>query len=122
MDFLYGACGGGVVGVLMTLIGLLAVHHFKRLLASRDLLAEKRMAKLESTLDEHIRQDKSLAILTEIKNINGNLERMSSQVARALECNAAQTQAISNNTNYINNLREDMNTHVRIFHGGKHGK
>ena len=122
MDFLYGACGGGVVGVLMTLIGLFAVHHFKRLLASRDQLAEKRLGKLESTLDEHIRQDKSQAILTEIKNIHGNLERMSSQVARALESNAAQTQAISNNTNYINNLREDMNTHVRIFHGGKHGK
>ena len=77
---------------------------------------EKRLQDLEKKVDQHIAHDKSLELLTEMRHVNGNLEKLTTQVARALETNARQSGEIENNKNYIDNLRDDMITHVRVFH------
>lgn len=80
---------------------------------------EKRLQDLEKKVDQHIANDKSLEILTEMRHVNGNLEKLTTQVSRALETNARQSSEIENNKNFIENLRDDMVTHVRLFHGEK---
>ena len=84
-----------------------------------DRAEEKRLSELEKKVDFHIANDKSLEILAEMRHVNGNLEKLTTQVSRALETNARQSSEIENNKSFIENLRDDMVTHVRIFHGGK---
>lgn len=74
---------------------------------------------IESRLDRHIQEDKSQEQLTEMKHVNGNLEKLTAQVSRALETNAGQTKDIENNKLYINNLREDLQDHIRECNKGR---
>ena len=117
---------GGCGAVAALLICFLMRHIYRRDEEQRkvnlETLAkakEKRLTDLEQKVDRHIANDKSLEILTEMRHVNGNLEKLTTQVTRALETNARQSSEIENNKNFINNLRDDMTNHVRIFHGGK---
>lgn len=117
---------GGCGAVAALLICFLMRHVYRRDEEQRkvnlETLAkakEKRLTDLEQKVDRHIANDKSLEILTEMRHVNGNLEKLTTQVSRALETNARQSSEIENNKNFIDNLRDDMVTHVRIFHGVK---
>ena len=116
---------GGCGAVAALLICFLMRHIYRRDEEQRKInletlakAKEKRLADLEEKVDRHIANDKSLEILTEMRHVNGNLEKLTTQVTRALETNARQSSEIENTKNFINNLRDDMANHVRIFHGG----
>ena len=116
---------GGCGAVAALLICFIMRHIYRRDEEQRKInletlakAKEKRLADLEEKVDRHIANDKSLEILTEMRHVNGNLEKLTTQVTRALETNARQSSEIENNKNFINNLRDDMANHVRIFHGG----
>ena len=85
----------------------------KRLEEKVNTLETEKIKRIESRLDGHIAGDKSQELLTEMKHVNGNLESLMAQVSRALETNAAQAVDIANNKQNINNLREDLQTHIR---------
>ena len=85
----------------------------KRLEEKVNTLETEKLRKLETVLDKHIREDKSQELLTEMKHVNGNLEKLTTQVSRALETNAGQSRDIENNKQYISNLREDLQSHIR---------
>ena len=117
---------GGCGAVAALLICFLMRHIYRRDEEQRKInlenlakAKEKRLTDLENKVDRHIANDKSLEILTEMRHVNGNLEKLTTQVTRALETNARQSSEIENNKNFINNLRDDMANHIRIFHGGK---
>ena len=115
-----GVVGGSMVSLFWTVGVSIAIWYVKHLIRERDQLAENRLAGLEdslkeqkSKLDLHIKEDKSQELLTEMKHVNGNLEKLTMQVSRALETNAGQSKDIENNKQYISNLREDLQTHIR---------
>ena len=89
----------------------------KRLEEKVNTLETEKMKRLESRLDEHIREDKSQELLTEMKHVNGNLETLMAQVSRTLETNARQAADIESNKQYINNLRDDLHSHIRDCSG-----
>lgn len=89
----------------------------KRLEEKVSLLEVEKFVKLEKRVEEHISQDKSQELLTTMKHINGNLEKLTAQVSRALETNAGQSRDIENNKLYINNLREDLQEHIKQCRG-----
>ena len=68
---------------------------------------------LKDKIEQHIKEDKSQELLTEMRNVKGTLEKLTAQISRALETNAGQSKDIENNKQYINNLREDLQTHIR---------
>lgn len=83
-----------------------------------EALETEKIASLQKRVDEHIEKDKSQELLTEMRHINGNLEKLSAQVGRALEANARQSSEIENNRQFIENLREDLHQHVSLCHRG----
>ncbi len=127
LEIIYTSLTAGGCSALSAVLTCFIMRHiFRRDEEQRKLnqaelaaLREKRLQDLEKKVDQHIAHDKSLELLTEMRHVNGNLEKLTTQVARALETNARQSGEIENNKNYIDNLRDDMITHVRIFHGGK---
>jgi len=96
----------------------------KRLEEKVQTLENEKMHRIEVRLDQHIKEDKSQELLTEMKHVNGNLEKLTAQVSRALETNAGQSKDIENNKQYISNLREDLQEHIRECNGRNinHGK
>ena len=86
--------------------------------AKLEALENEKIASLQKRVDEHIEKDKSQELLTEMRHINGNLEKLSAQVGRALEANARQSSEIENNRQFIENLREDLHQHVSLCHRG----
>ena len=128
MDSLYqsllGLLGGGLSGWIVT-------QHQRRLdkrdeeerrtreselAAAREMQwqdMKQNVQSLKDKIDQHIKEDKSQALLTEMKHVNGNLEKLTMQVSRALETNAGQSKDIENNKQYISNVREDLQTHIR---------
>ena len=99
---------GGCGAVAALLICFLMRHVYRRDEEQRkvnlETLAkakEKRLTDLEQKVDRHIANDKSLEILTEMRHVNGNLEKLTTQVSRALETNARQSSEIENNKNFI---------------------
>ena len=86
---------------------------WKRLEEKVNTLETEKIIRIETRLEEHIKEDKSLELLTEMKHVNGNLEKLTTQVTRALETNAGQSRDIENNKQYINHLREDLQAHIR---------
>ena len=124
MSFLYGACGGGVVGVVMVIFGWFAYAYFQRVLAERDQLlaaknaaTDKQINDLSGKLETHIKEDRSQELLNEMKHVNGTLEKLTAQVERALEKNSEQSAKIENHTDYIANLRDDLQSHIRDTKG-----
>ena len=85
----------------------------KRLEEKVNTLETEKFTRMEARLDQHIREDKSQELLTEMRNVKGTLEKLTAQISRALETNAGQSKDIENNKHYISNLREDLQTHIR---------
>ena len=84
-----------------------------------NFLEREKIQGIEQRLDQHLKEDKSQELLTEMKHVNGNLEKLTAQVSRALETNAGQSRDIENNKQYIENLRQDLQSHVRECAGRK---
>ena len=124
LEIIYTSLTAGGCSALSAVLTCFIMRHIfrrdeeQRKLNQAELAAsrEKRLQDLEKKVDQHIALDKSLELLTEMRHVNGNLEKLTTQVARALETNARQSGEIENNKNYIDNLRDDMITHVRVFH------
>ncbi len=124
LEIIYTSLTAGGCSALSAVLTCFIMRHIfrrdeeQRKLNQAELAAsrEKRLQDLEKKVDQHIAHYKSLELLTEMRHVNGNLEKLTTQVARALETNARQSGEIENNKNYIDNLRDDMITHVRVFH------
>ena len=121
MESLYSALlGAGLPSIACIVLCWLVWRQLTSDAAARKRLEEKvsdleteKISKLESRLDTHIKADRSLELLTEMKHVNGNLELLTAQVSRALETNAGQASDIRSNKEYIDNLREDLQSHIR---------
>ena len=121
MESLYSALlGAGVPSLACIVLCWLVWRQLTADAAARKRLEEKvscleteKISKIESRLDTHIKDDKSQELLTEMRHVNGNLEKLTAQVSRALETNASQASDIRNNQQYIENLREDLQSHIR---------
>ena len=122
MSFLYGAAGGGVVGVLLVILAGCCWARIARSIAERDRLREQRLKQLEDQVTDHIRSDRSQEILTKLEameisrkechnHLGGQIEKLSTQIQRALETNSGQSKEIDNLKIYVGNLREDLQNH-----------
>ena len=122
MSFLYGAAGGGVVGVLLVILAGCCWARIARSIAERDRLREQRLKQLEDQVTDHIRSDRSQEILTKLEameksrkechnTLGGKIEVLSAQIMRALETNSGQSKDIENLKVYVGNLREDLQHH-----------
>ena len=108
MESLYSALlGAGLPSIACIVLCWLVWRQLTSDAAARKRLEEKvsdleteKISKLESRLDTHIKADRSLELLT-------------AQVSRALETNAGQASDIRSNKEYIDNLREDLQSHIR---------
>lgn len=69
MSFLYGAAGGGVVGVLLVILAGCCWARIARSIAERDRLREQRLKQLETQVADHIRSDRSQEILTKLESM-----------------------------------------------------
>ena len=112
--------GAGVPSVFCDLLCWLIWRQLTGDAAKRNKLEEKvtlleteKFAKLEQRVEEHIKADRSQEILTEMKHLNGNVEKLTTQVTRALETNAGQASDIEGNKREIGNLRADLHSHIR---------
>ena len=127
MHSLYSAlAGAGLPSIVCIILCWLVWRQVTSDSAARKRLEEKvndleteKIKRIEHQLDRHIQEDKSQELLTEMKHVNGNLEKLTTQVSRALETNAGQSRDIENNKQYITNLREDLQTHIRECNGRK---
>ena len=122
MSFLYGAAGGGVVGVLLVILAGCCWARIARSIAERDRLREQRLKQLEDQVTDHIRSDRSQEILTKLEameksrkechnTLGGKIEVLSAQIMRALETNSGQAKDIENLKIYVGHLREDLQNH-----------
>ena len=122
MSFLYGAAGGGVVGVILVFVAGCCWARIARSIAERDRLREQRLKQLEDQVTDHIRSDRSQEILTKLEameksrkechnHLGGQIEVLSAQIMRALETNSGQAKDIENLKTYVGNLREDLQNH-----------
>ena len=121
MHSLYSAlAGAGLPSIACIILCWLVWRQMVSDSAARKRLEEKvneleteKFRRIETRLDRHISEDKSQQILTQMNVINGTLEKLSAQISRVLESDAGQSRDIENNKQYISNLREDLQTHVR---------
>lgn len=82
MDFLYGAAGGGVVGIIAVIFGIFAIGYIRRIIDERDALKNTRMAKLEDRLECHIRDDQSHeALLPVMKSVLSVFQDWANKIA-----------------------------------------
>ncbi len=125
MDFLYGAVGGGVAGLIFVLLGVFAIFYFKRVIAERDALQERRLSTLERQFEEHVREDVSKTILAKLETMEksaserqketaGRFEVLTAKVDRALQSNEGQERDLKNQREFLANLREDLQSHVKF--------
>ena len=115
VSFLYGAAGGGAVGIIAAIVGAVGIGYIKRMIAERDeLLKQQRQGlerRLEETVDKleaHIQDDRSQEILNELKNIGGAIVKLSSQVTALLVTDAAQREQITTLFRRQEELRADL--------------
>lgn len=108
-SIIYGAVGGGVTGVIAAILGGIAIAYFKRLMAERDKLAEARMASAEAEI-ANLKKDSQRhgEMLAAVNSLAKSVETLGRDIKQVLSTDAAQSQAITNLTNYIGNLREDL--------------
>lgn len=108
-SIIYGAVGGGVTGVIAAILGGIAIAYFKRIMAERDKLAEARMASAEAEI-ANLKKDSQRhgEMLAAVNSLAKSVETLGKDIKQMLSTDAAQSQAITNLTNYIGNLREDM--------------
>lgn len=108
-SIIYGAVGGGVTGVIAAILGGIAIAYFKRIMAERDKLAEARMASAEAEI-ANLKKDSQRhgEMLAAVNSLAKSVETLGRDIKQILSTDAAQSQAITNLTNYIGNLREDL--------------
>lgn len=108
-SIIYGAVGGGVTGVIAAILGGIAIAYFKRIMAERDKLAEARMASAEAGI-ANLKKDSQRhgEMLAAVNSLAKSVETLGRDIKQVLSTDAAQSQAITNLTNYIGNLREDL--------------
>ena len=108
-SIIYGAVGGGVTGVIAAILGGIAIAYFKRIMAERDKLAEARMASAEAEI-ANLKKDSQRhgEMLAAVNSLAKSVETLGRDLKQVLSTDAAQSQAITNLTNYIGNLREDL--------------
>ena len=108
-SIIYGAVGGGVTGVIAAILGGIAITYFKRIMAERDKLAEARMASAEAEI-ANLKKDSQRhgEMLAAVNSLAKSVETLGRDIKQVLSTDAAQSQAITNLTNYIGNLREDL--------------
>ena len=108
-SIIYGAVGGGVTGVIAAILGGIAIAYFKRIMAERDKLAEARMASAEAEI-ANLKKDsqRHVEMLAAVNSLAKSVETLGRDIKQVLSTDAAQSQAITNLTNYIGNLREDL--------------
>lgn len=108
-SIIYGAVGGGVTGVIAAILGGIAIAYFKRIMAERDKLAEARMASAEAEI-VNLKKDSQRhgEMLAAVNSLAKSVETLGRDIKQVLSTDAAQSQAITNLTNYIGNLREDL--------------
>ena len=87
-SIIYGAAGGGVVGMISAVLGALAFSYFKHVMAERDKLAEARMLSIENEIkeqrerfEEHVRIDNPGAVEVSLRNLSEKIEE-SMQIQR----------------------------------------
>ena len=76
MSFLYGAAGGGVVGVILVFVAGCCWARIARSIAERDRLREQRLKQLEDQVTDHIRSDRSQEILTKLEAMEKSRKKM----------------------------------------------
>ena len=121
MDSLYSALlGAGVPSVACIILCWLVWRQLTADSSARKRLEEKvttleteKFSRLEKRVEAHIAADKGPELLNEMKHLNGNVEKLTTQVTRALETNAGQAADIENNKRYIDNLRDDLQDHIK---------
>ena len=108
-SIIYGAVGGGVTGVIAAILGGIAIAYFKRIMAELDKLAEARMASAEAEI-ANLKKDSQRhgEMLAAVNSLAKSVETLGRDIKQVLSTDAAQSQAITNLTNYIGNLREDL--------------
>ena len=108
-SIIYGAVGGGVTGVIAAILGGIAIAYFKRIMTERDKLAEARMASAEAEI-ANLKKDSQRhgEMLAAVNSLAKSVETLGRDIKQVLSTDAAQSQAITNLTNYIGNLREDL--------------
>ena len=121
METLYSALlGAGVPSIACIILCWLVWRQLTADSSARKRLEEKvttleteKFSKLERRVEAHIAADKGPELLTEMKHLNGNVEKLTTQVQRALETNAGQAADIESTKHYINNLRNDLQDHIK---------
>ncbi len=106
---IYGAVGGGVTGLILTAgIGIF-IWYFKRVMSERDKLSEARITSIKSDITNLQKDSKRHGeMLAAVNSLAKSVETLGKDIKQMLSTDAAQSQAITNLTNYIGNLREDM--------------
>ena len=96
-------------GVIAAILGGIAIAYFKRIMAERDKLAEARMASAEAEI-ANLKKDSQRhgEMLAAVNSLAKSVETLGRDIKQVLSTDAAQSQAITNLTNYIGNLREDL--------------
>ena len=124
---IYGMAGGGVVGLISVVSVRVAIAYVKRLIAKNDDLMERQTAEFRhqlreigARLDAHIREDRSQAILNELKNItaaqasqNALTAAMSGEIKKLLVSDAEQRGKLESLDRYIKGVDDDLREHKR---------
>ena len=121
METLYSALiGAGAPSLACAILCWLTWRQLTADASARKRLEEKvarleteKLGKLERRVEEHIKADRSQELLAEIRHLNGNVEKVTTQLTRALETNAGQEAKLEHTMQYADNLRDDLQAHIR---------
>ena len=116
-----------MVGLIASVIAAVAISYVKRLIRRNDELMECQAAdfrhqlrEFNARLEAHIRDDRSQAILTELKNIgdavnsqSAQITAMSGEIKKLLISDAAQGGKLESLDRYIKGVDEDLREHKR---------
>jgi outer membrane murein-binding lipoprotein Lpp len=107
-------------GVLSSLVGYgyLSRLHKKADDNNKEIkrLRDDNIGKLEKKVEDHIKNDKSQQILTEMKNVVGEVSKLGDKMDAVREDSAGQDARISANAKFIDNIDESFQKHKN----GKH--
>ena len=118
---LFPAIIGGVIvsGFILTALKL----WLGGIVAKNDKLADRvddlentRVVKLEDAIADHIKEDSSAEIMTELRYINGSINKLTDKVDRFSEASAKQQAEIVASHSYIENLDKSLQRHKEAKH------
>lgn len=123
-SMIYGAVGGGVVGVIAAVMGGVAINYVKRLIAERDKLAEdQRMAmkssieKLERKMDQHIAEDNPAGQRTTLENLSKLLNKLSDKLDAQSEQRHNMELRIENRISKLENAVSESKNFTQNLYG-----